>query len=138
MLLGEPVHGVEQASPGLAAEQSRLGGRDRVPRAVCSGHAQREGIAPAGRTSAVVRLVRDDAQQPGPKRRAAAEAAERAIGLDEAVLDGLLGVGGAPAEQVGGAKGESLVSAHDGLPRAKVAPLGALDELRVVQWSVHH
>ena len=85
-LLGEPVHGVEQAGPGLAAEQSRLGGRDRVPRAVCSGHAQREGIAPAGRTSAVARLVRDDAQQPGPKRSAAAEAAERAIGLDAAVL----------------------------------------------------
>ena len=122
----------------LAGEEGRLGGRDRVPRAVCNGHAQREGFAPAGRTAPVARFVRDDAQQPGSKRRAAAKAAEGAVGLDEAVLDRLFGIGRVPAEQVGGAKGESLVSAHDGLPRAKVAPLGALDELRVVQWPVHH
>jgi hypothetical protein len=42
---------------------------------------------------AVAGLVGDDAQQPGPERRALAKSAQGSVGLEEPILRGLLGIG---------------------------------------------
>src|SRR6202008_1736368 len=64
-------------------------------------------------TAAVAGLVGDDRQQPGPERRALAEAGEGAPGLHEAVLGGVLGIGGRPRDEVGRAKRDLLVFLHE-------------------------
>src|SRR5829696_8513641 len=82
--------------------------------------------APSQRAPPVARLVGDDRQQPGAERRTLAEAAARAVRLDEGVLHDLLGVGGRARDDVCGAEGDHLVLA---------------DELLVVvemTWSAHH
>src|SRR5262249_42726460 len=126
--LGQGVQRRDQGLVPLRAEERRLGGRGRVPRGRAR-RAERELLPPAGRAPPVPRLVRDDPQQPRPERRAAPEAAERAVRLDEPVLRGLLGVGGVAGEQVGGAEGDPLVQAHELLVGGCVAALRALDEL---------
>src|SRR4029453_11453152 len=52
VLLGEPLDRGEQLLVRLAREESRLGGRDRVPRAVLSSRTERQGVAPAGGAAA--------------------------------------------------------------------------------------
>ena len=66
------------------------------------------------------------------------EAAEGAMGLDETVLRGLLRVRRASGEQVGGAKRDPLVHAHELLVGTLVAAPSALDELILSKWSAHH
>ena len=110
----------------------------RPPRRLLRRRAQREVRAPAGRAAAVARLVGDDLQQPGPERRARAEAAERAPRLDEAVLRGLLGVGGVAGDHVGRAEGDALVCVHELLVGVRVAALRAADQVGFVEWSAHH
>ena len=68
----------------------------------------------------------------GRKGAPRAEAAERPVGLDEAVLRGVLGVGGVAGDEVRGAEGDPLVCLHDLLVRVHVAALGALDELALL------
>ena len=85
------------------------------------GGAQREPLAPGAGGAAVVRLVGHDAQQPGPERRAVAEAPERAVRLDERLLGGVLGVGGGSGDHVGGAVGDVLVLLHEALVGPRVA-----------------
>src|SRR5437764_24325 len=78
---------------GLGGEGGILGGRDRAPRALLRGRAQRQVRAAACQPATIAGLVRDDLQQPGPKGLATPEAPDCAKGLDEAVLRGFLRVG---------------------------------------------
>src|SRR5205814_9073105 len=91
MLVGEALDGGQQPLLRLPGEQSRLGGRDRVPRTDLGGRPQREPLAPNGRAVSVARLVRHDPEQPWRERRPPAEPAQCAVRLDEAVLSRLLG-----------------------------------------------
>ena len=100
--------------------------------------AQREPLAPALGAAAVARLVRDDREQPGAKRRAAAEARQRAPGLRQPDLGGVLGVGGVAGDQVCGAEGDLLVVADERGESGGVATTCALDELVLCRWSAHH
>jgi hypothetical protein len=76
----------------------------------------------APRTAApVARLVDHDRQEPWPKWRAAAEAAERLPGLHEPVLGCVLGVRGRPCDEVGGTERDVLVFAHELGVRAGIA-----------------
>src|SRR6185312_1843656 len=65
-----------------------------------------------------------------------AEAAERAMRLDEPVLGGLLGVGRVPSEHERRAEGERLVGEHELFERRRVAPARALDE-RLLARCLH-
>src|SRR5204862_13936 len=94
----------------LRGESGILGGRDRAPRALLPGSAQRQARTAPGQAPPVVRLVRHDPKQPGPKRLAAPKATDRAERLHERVLGCLLGVGRRTGDQVGRAEGDSLVS----------------------------
>src|SRR5207244_786333 len=87
-------------------------------------------LAAPGCATAVVCFVGDDPEQPRLKGRAGAETPERAVGLHEAVLRGLLGVSGVPGDEPCGAKGDALVCVHEFLVSGGVSPLCAGDELR--------
>ena len=128
----------EQLRAPLVREQFRLGGRDRVPRAGLVGQAQREVRAPPRRSPSVAGLVRDDLQQPRPERRAAPEPPERAVGLHEPVLGGLLGVRGVAGDQERGSKRDSLVRSHERLVCRSVSTFGPFDQLVFFEWPVHH
>src|SRR5438094_3359999 len=93
LVVRKVVDGGEQLGSPLAVEQRSLGGRGRVPRGLCSGGAEREARATARRAATVVRLVRDDPEEPRPERRSRTKPAERAPCFDEAVLRGVLGLG---------------------------------------------
>src|SRR5262249_2586385 len=86
----------------------------------------------------VVRLVRDDAEEPGPERRAVAEAAERAVRVHERVLRRFLGVGRVAGEGVGGAEGDALVGLHDLCVCVAVSGPCEPDELLLGEWPAHH
>src|SRR6266545_345450 len=105
-----------------------------------SGRARLDGPAAAAGAPAVARLVGDDRQQPGPERRVRAEAVQRVPGLDQALLGGVLGVGGAAGDQAGCPVRELLVPAHEGLVGTHVSPSRPFDELDflLVQWTALH
>ena len=138
MVLAQPADGCEQLLPPLRVDERRLGGRGRVPRGRVRRRAEHEPLPPAGRAAAVPGLVRDDPEQPGPKRRACPEAAERAVGLHEPVLRGLLGVGLVAGDEVRGSECDCLMCSHDLLVCGRVACLRAGDELRLGKWPAHH
>jgi hypothetical protein len=75
------------------------------------------------------RLVRDDLQQPGSERRAAAEAAERPVGLQERLLERVLRVARIASDQVRHPIGEALVLEQQRLVGIDVPALRPLDEL---------
>src|ERR687888_1382875 len=104
LVVRQLVHRGEQLSTLLRRLEGRLGGRGRAPRGLLGRRAQREVRAPPRSADAVARLVGDDAQKPGPKRRAVTEAPERAPCLDEPVLRGLLRLGGVACDHVRSAK----------------------------------
>ena len=87
-------------------------------------------MAPAGRAPPIARLVRDDAQQPGPDRRPLAKAGEGGVRLEEGFLDGIVGIG-LRAHEVRGPQGDVLVAAHDLLVRHDVAGPGTRDQFGV-------
>ena len=82
-------------------------------------------LAAAGRAAAVPRLVRDDAQKPRAERLVDAEASERAPGLDEGVLDGVLGVRSIAGDDVSHSECNLLVGTDELLVGASVATLCA-------------
>jgi mannose-6-phosphate isomerase-like protein (cupin superfamily) len=135
--LVEACKPVQQLGAALVRHGGRLGGRSRVPRGRRR-DAQREPAPATGGPPSVARLVRDDLEQPGPKRRAVPEAIEGAVRLHEAVLYRLLGVARIPRCHERDAKGESLVHAYELLVGGRVAALGAHDERCLVQWSAPH
>ena len=135
------------ASAASSVSRRALGQHERLRRGAPAargalgllGRPQGQARAPAGGAAAVARLVGDDRQQPRPERRAGAEARQRAPRLHEALLRGLLGVGGRAARQAGDAKGDVLVCAHEGSIGDGVAPLGPRDQRGfVVRWPAHH
>ena len=97
-----------------------------------------QALAPAGGAAAIARLVGDDREQPGAKRRAAAEARQRAPGLRQPDLSGVLGIGGVAGDQVCGAEGDLLVVADERGESGGVATTCTLDELVLCRWSAHH
>ena len=88
--------------------------------------------APAGGTAPVERLVRDDAQQPGPEGRAGAERAQRGVRLEQRLLYGILGLGGVARDQPGGAEGERLLAARELLVGGQVAAPRRVKQLALV------
>ena len=82
-------------------------------------------MAAAGRAGPVARLIGHDPQQPGPPLRPLAEPVESSVGLDETLLRRVLGVGSRAGDDVGGAKGNLLVSLHDLLIGGRLTALGA-------------
>src|SRR5881397_3047025 len=83
-------------------------------------------------------LVGDDPQQPGPPLRPGPKPAESAVGLDESLLRGVLGVRRRARDHVGGAKSDLLVTLHDLLVVGRIAALCARDELGIVRWPALH
>src|SRR5204863_3595979 len=138
VLLGEPVDGVQQQIATLEPEDSRLGGRGRVPRADLPRGTQRERIATPRGTPTVARLVRDDGEEPWSKRLAAAKPAERAERLYEAVLRRFFRIRDRPRDQVGDLECDSLVHPYELLVGGDVASLRAGNELRLFEWPAHH
>ena len=128
-----PAHG--RAARGRGAPPRATGPR---PRTALLGHAQSEPLAASGRPQAVARLVGDDRQQPGPQRRALAEASQRAVCLDEGVLRSLLGVRRGAGDHPRGPERDLLVCPHDLLVGVALAPLGPRDELLLSGWPVLH
>jgi hypothetical protein len=106
VLLPQPLDRGEQLRALLPLEERRLRRRGRVAGAALLGQAQLEARAAAGRAAAVARLVGDDLEQPRSQRRTLAEAPERAVRLDEGVLNRLLGVGGRSRDDIRGAEGD--------------------------------
>src|SRR5207302_9076066 len=93
---------------------------------------------PAGGAAAVASLVRDDPQQPGAHRLPGAEAAERAPGLDQRLLGGILGVGCVAGDDVGHSECDLLMRADELLVGARVAALRAQHELPLLVWTALH
>ena len=129
----EPVH--QHVAP-LVRESGRLGGRSRVPRDTFARSAEGERRATPGGASTITRFVGDDPQQPGPKRRAAADAPDRAPRLDESVLDGFVSVW--PRDHVRDSEGDVVVHAHELREGVFVPPLGAAYKLALLQWTALH
>ena len=127
----------EQLVAPLVRQHGRLGGRSRVPRGRRRG-AEHEPSAPTGRAAPVVRLVRDDPQEPRAERCAFAKTPECPIRLDEAVLHSLLRVGAIAGGDERDTECDRLVHAYELLVGGGVAVLGAHDERRLVKWPAHH
>src|SRR3954447_18811908 len=138
LVVRQRVDGSEQRVAALGVHESRLGGRGRAPRGVFGGGAQRDVGAASGGTAPVVRLVGDDAKQPGPERCTCAEAAERAPRFDERILRRVLRVGRGARQKVRRAKCDPLVCVHELRVRLLVAPAGALDQQVFVEWTALH
>ena len=85
--------GAGTAPPGRRSSPARLASRSRRPAAFPS-----------------ARLVRDDPQDPRPKRRPGTEATERSPRLDEGLLGRVFGIRLRPGVKVRGAMGDLLVS----------------------------
>ena len=102
------------------------------------GCAEREPFAAAFRPPPVARLVRHDREQPGTKRRAAAEARQRPPGLRQPELGCILGVGGIAGDQVCGAESDLLVVAGKRGEGGGITVTCTLDELVLCRWSAHH
>ena len=138
VVLAQLLERGDQRCPLLGGDCPPLGRRSRVSRGKLVCGAQGEPLAPARGAAAVARLVRDDREQPRAKRRAAPEARQRAPGLRQADLGGVLGVGGVAGDQVRGAESDLLVVADERGEGGGVTATCALDELVLCRWSAHH
>src|SRR5438477_469081 len=98
---------------------SRSRARTRSDMRVGCGYARRRPTA--RRLTAVDGLVRDDAEQPRSEGRARAKAVECVIGLHEAFLRGLLGVGLVAGDDVCGARGQRLIARDELRVRVLIA-----------------
>lgn len=88
-------------------------------------------MAPARGATPVAGLVRDDAQKPGAERRPGTKAGEGSMGLEECLLDGIVGVG-LRADEVRGPTRDVLIPADEFLVRRDVATPGSRDGFVVV------
>ena len=87
-----PLIAAEEPGLLLAVEDRRLGRWGRISGSAILGGPDGEDRPPSGRTAPVPGLVRDDPQEPRPERGAVPEPAQRGVGLDEGLLDGVLRV----------------------------------------------
>src|SRR5207244_10335591 len=92
IVVAQRVDAGEEPAPALVGEDRRLGRWGRIVRPAILDGAEGEPGATAGRSPPITGLVCDDPEQPGPERGAGTEAIERRVGLDERVLDGILGI----------------------------------------------
>src|SRR5690348_16803042 len=122
----------EKSSALVTGDDHRLGGWGRIPRAEVLGQPELEPVNPSRRTRSVASLVGDDAQKPRLQRSSAPKAIQRAKGLDEPLLRGVLRVGGGPCDDVGGAERDLLVALHDLLVGGPLSALGAHDQGGIV------
>ena len=139
VVLAQAADRVEQRGPALAGEERRLRGGGRLPgRARLARGAEGQRGPAAGRAAAVAGLVGHDREQPWPQRLAGAEAPERAAGLDQPLLRGVLRVRGVARDEVGGPEGDLLMAADERRERAGIPGAGTLDQLGLLQWPAHH
>src|SRR5438132_860287 len=66
------------------------------------------------------------------------EPSQRPVRLDETLLRRVLGVGGGPGDDVGGAESDLLIAFHDLLIGGRVAAHGARDQDGIVRWPALH
>src|SRR5207237_4331758 len=92
----------------------------------------------ARRLAAVLGLVRDDPQQPGPKGRAGPEPVESEIRLREALLGGVLGIRRGARDHVRGPGRERLIAPHQLAVCVLVSTLRTLHEIGVLRRSALH
>src|SRR5207245_10864179 len=122
----------ENEGTPLAREGRLLGRQGRVTRGAVLSDAEVDRRSPAGRLAAVLGLVRDDAEQPGPEGRAGPKTRQREVRLGEPVLGGVLGFGREPGARVRGPGGEGLVAPHQLAVCLGVSVLRAFHE-----YSIH-
>src|SRR5437868_5498923 len=84
ILVAECVDHGQEAAPLVRGHGHRLGGCGRHPRAGALDQPELELLAASSRADPVPRLIGDDLEQPGAQPGTFAEAAKRAVGLDEA------------------------------------------------------
>src|SRR5690348_5905383 len=90
---------------------------------------QPDGVLTSTRTAPVARLVRHDREEPRPERRAGAEPAEVAVGLDHRLLHRVLGVGS--GDRVADPERDGSMTLEQRGERDVVAVAGAFDELGI-------
>src|SRR5437773_2015893 len=118
-------------------EDRLLGRWDRIVRGTVLDGTDDEAGAATGCTAPVAGLVRHDSEQPRSKRQAGPKARQGAVCLDEAVLNGILGLVRA-ADQARRTKRQVLIGAHQLLIRGDIAAARSLDQLQFVQWPALH
>ena len=94
-------------------------------------------VAPPGRPPSVAGLVGDDPQDPRPERRVRPEPRQRGVGLDERVLDGVLGVA-VGRDEVGRPDRDVLVASDQLFVGHDLAFPRADDQLGIFQWTALH
>src|SRR5919197_999214 len=138
ILGSEPVHGPDQAPVLVLREGRPLRRWDRIVLEAALGSPERQANLPPRRSAPVDGLVRHDAEEPGTEGRAAAEPAQRVVGLDEGLLNGILGIGGPSGDHVGGPGGKVLVGPYELFVCGHVAMSRPFDEFLFLQWSAPH
>ena len=122
----------------IPGQGCRLGGWGRIPRAEVVRQPQLQLVAPAGRTGAIARLVGHDAQQPRPRLGAGPERVQGSVGLEHALLRGVLRLGGGSGDDVGDSERDLLVSLHNLLKGALIPALCASEQFGFVRWTALH
>src|SRR5436309_4763591 len=137
--VAEVVDRADEPGPLFAVEDRRLGRWGRIGRPAILGSPEGETRPPAGRAPSVPCFVGDDPQEPRPERGPITEPAERAIGLDERLLDGVLGIT-IGRDQVRRPHGGVLIPPDERLVGHDLASLRAGDQIVVVidQWTALH
>src|SRR6266511_1949174 len=138
VVLLQSAERAEQRLLRFHLESRRFRGRSRVPGAAVRGRAEREAFPPPRRTKPVLRLVRDDPQDPRPERTPGTESLERVVRLHERVLGGVLRVRSASGDEERGSKREFPVPRYQLPVRLDIAILGQLDEPSFLQWTALH
>ena len=138
VVVGELVDEGKKPPPLIRREGRRLGGWGRIPRAEVVRQPQLQLLAPAGRTGAIARLVGHDAQQPRPRLGAGPKRVQGAVGLEHALLGGVLRLGGGPGDDVGDSERDLLIALHN-LPKGTViAALCASEQFGFVLRTALH
>src|SRR5258708_9131237 len=95
-------------------------------------------LATSRRARAVASLVGDDAQKPRPGLGARAEGAQGPVGLEHALLRGVLRLGGGSGDDVGDSERDLLVPLHNLLKGTLIAPLRARYKSGFVRGTALH
>src|SRR6266851_694374 len=134
----EVVDESQEPLPLVRRQDRRLGGWGRIPRAEVLRQAKVQVLATSRRARAVARLVGDDAQQPRPGLRARAEGVQGPVGLEHALLRGVLRLGGGSGDDVGDPERDLLVPLHNLLKGTLIAALRACEKFGFVRWTALH
>jgi hypothetical protein len=138
VVVAEIGQGAQEREPRLLDEDRRLGRWGRIGRAAVLDGPKREPGSPVRGAAAVACLVRDDPQEPRPKRRPRSEPRECAIRLHERLLGRVLGVVRSARDEMRRSDGDVLVAANELLVRRHLASARALDQLGLFRWTALH